>query len=298
MTTRTDAEERRRSPWPGSPASGSRRSRSSSPRLEDIPIKDPDSLIPGYIRFPAIVLGAIAIDVVPRILYAAGRPASGWGSRLRTSARTVMRERWPASHWKFALNGVAAWYLCYAAFRNVKSMAPFVHEKIYDAQARRHRPVPLRRPRPGVHPARVVRHRPRGALLLLRLHRVDRAGAGLHRDRAGVDPAHPRRRVVRHRGGPRLGARRRALRRAADRRPDLLRPRHLRGPARDLRQPARRLDVGRPGQHDGQPRRVRPADDRGLRLAPRRHHDDDLPGRAGDQGWPGGSGSPRGPSSC
>lgn len=103
-------------------------------QLEDIPIKDPDSLIPGYIRFPAIVLGAIAIDVVPRILYAAGRPGGGWGSRLRTSAGAVMRERWPASHWKFALNGVAAWYLCYAAFRNVKSMAPFVHEKIYDAQ--------------------------------------------------------------------------------------------------------------------------------------------------------------------
>lgn len=103
-------------------------------QLEDIPIKDPDSLVPGYIRFPAIVLGAIAIDVVPRILYAAGRPGSGWGARLRTTSRTVMRERWPASHWKFALNGVAAWYLCYAAFRNVKSVAPFVHEKIYDAQ--------------------------------------------------------------------------------------------------------------------------------------------------------------------
>lgn len=103
-------------------------------QLEDIPIKDPDSLVPGYIRFPAIVLGAIAIDVVPRILYAAGRPGSGWGARLRTTARTVMRERWPRSHWKFALNGVAAWYLCYAAFRNVKSVAPFVHEKIYDAQ--------------------------------------------------------------------------------------------------------------------------------------------------------------------
>jgi hypothetical protein len=101
--------------------------------LEDIPIQDPDSLIPGYIRFPAIVLGAIAIDVVPRILAAAGRPGSGWAGRLRTSARTVMRERWPLSHWRFALNGVIAWYLCYAAFRNVKSMAPFVHDKIYDA---------------------------------------------------------------------------------------------------------------------------------------------------------------------
>lgn len=103
-------------------------------QLEDIPIQDPDSLVPGYIRFPAIVLGAIAIDVLPRILYAAGRPGGGWGTRVRAHARTIMRERWPRSHWKFALNGVAAWYLSYAAFRNVKSMAPFVHEKIYDAQ--------------------------------------------------------------------------------------------------------------------------------------------------------------------
>jgi len=100
--------------------------------LEDIPVQDPDSLIPGYIRFPAIVLGAIAIDVVPRMLAAAGRPGAGWLRRLGAAARRVMRERWPLTHWKFALNGVIAWYLCYAAFRNVKSMAPFVHEENYD----------------------------------------------------------------------------------------------------------------------------------------------------------------------
>ncbi|MDQ6522146.1 phosphatase PAP2 family protein [Nocardioides sp. LHD-245] len=100
--------------------------------VEDIPIQDPDSLVPGYIRFPAIVLGAIAIDVVPRTLIASGRPGGGWLRRIGRTFRTVLRERWPLSHWKFALNGVIAWYLCYAAFRNVKSMAPFVHEKIYD----------------------------------------------------------------------------------------------------------------------------------------------------------------------
>lgn len=100
--------------------------------VEDIPIKDPDSLIPGYIRFPAIVLGAIALDVVPHTFLSAGRPGAGWLRRLRTAFRTVLRERWPLSHWKFALNGVIAWYLCYAAFRNVKSMAPFVHENLYD----------------------------------------------------------------------------------------------------------------------------------------------------------------------
>ncbi|WP_370290430.1 phosphatase PAP2 family protein [Nocardioides sp.] len=101
--------------------------------VEDLPIRDPDNLIPGYIRFPAIVVGAIALDVVPRALRAAGRPGAGWLGRLGSDLRSVLTERWPRSHWMFALNGVAAWYLCYAAFRNVKSMAPFVHERIYDA---------------------------------------------------------------------------------------------------------------------------------------------------------------------
>lgn len=100
--------------------------------LEDIPVQDPDSVVPGYIRFPAIVLGAIALDVVPRMLAAAGRPGAGWLRRCGSAGRRVMRERWPLGHWRFALNGVVAWYLCYAAFRNVKSMAPFVHEKVYD----------------------------------------------------------------------------------------------------------------------------------------------------------------------
>ena len=103
-------------------------------RMEDIPIQDPDSLIPGYIRFPAIVLGAIALDGVPRMIRPAGRPGGGWAGRLGGSFRTVMRERWRLAQWRFALNGVMAWYLCYAAFRNVKSMAPFVHTKIYDDQ--------------------------------------------------------------------------------------------------------------------------------------------------------------------
>ncbi|MBU2696255.1 phosphatase PAP2 family protein [Nocardioides sp. WV_118_6] len=103
-------------------------------QVEGIPIRDPDSLVPGYIRFPAIVLGAIALDVVPRTLWAVGRPSAGWAGRVRSTFKTVVKERWPLAHWKFALNGVIAWYLCYAAFRNVKSMAPFVHEREFDSQ--------------------------------------------------------------------------------------------------------------------------------------------------------------------
>lgn len=99
---------------------------------EDLPIRDPDNLLPGYIRMPAIVLAAILLDILPRVVRRAGRPGAGWAQRLVTHWRQVVRERWPAAHWWFAVNGVAAWYLSYAAFRNVKSMAPFVHERIYD----------------------------------------------------------------------------------------------------------------------------------------------------------------------
>lgn len=95
---------------------------------KDLPLLDPDNILPGYIRMPLILLAAIALDVVPRIIW---RSIRGTGSVL-SAGRAVMRERWPASHWWFAVSGVAAWYVSYAAFRNVKSMAPFVHTEIYD----------------------------------------------------------------------------------------------------------------------------------------------------------------------
>lgn len=102
---------------------------------EGLPIRDPDdNIMPGYVRMPLIVLGAILLDIVPRVLHRAGRPDGGWPRRLVTRLREVVRERWQSDHVRFALNGAAAWYLSYAAFRNVKSMAPFVHEKLYDEQ--------------------------------------------------------------------------------------------------------------------------------------------------------------------
>lgn len=98
--------------------------------INEIPIRDPDSLIPGYIRFPAIVLGAIALDVVPRLV---------WRSRQSLKSvpehwRNIMRERWPLSHWVFAVGGVTAWYLTYATFRNLKNMAPFINHKNWDVE--------------------------------------------------------------------------------------------------------------------------------------------------------------------
>ncbi len=107
--------------------------------VEDLPLRDPDDdILPSYIRMPLIVFGTILVDIVPRVIHRArlagrGRLRSAWSPRaLGGLWREVVAERWPASHWWFAINGVIAWYLTYATFRNIKSMAPFVNGADWD----------------------------------------------------------------------------------------------------------------------------------------------------------------------
>ncbi len=185
----------------------------------ELPVWDPDSIVPGYIRMPAIVALAILADVVPRVL---------WRSRrgVRAVHRTwlaVWRERWPTSHLLFAIGGVSAWYLCYATFRNLKSMAPFVNDRNWDAEMARLDRVLFFDHDPAQVTARPLRHRRRRARVQHRLHGVDRAGPGEHRDRPGLDPPHERRLLVRHRGRLRLDARRAVLHPVAVGRSDLQR---------------------------------------------------------------------------
>jgi membrane-associated phospholipid phosphatase len=97
---------------------------------ENLPIRDPDAFIPGYFRMPLIVLAAILTDIVPRAVHRAG----GRMKHLPTAWREVTAERWPRSHWVFALSGMAAWYLTYATFRNIKSFVPFVNHHSYDSK--------------------------------------------------------------------------------------------------------------------------------------------------------------------
>jgi alkylated DNA nucleotide flippase Atl1 len=101
--------------------------------VEDLPVRDPDDdILPSYIRMPLIVFGTILLDIAPRVVHRA-RLRRSWSPRaLRGLWREVVVERWPASHWWFAINGVVAWYLTYATFRNIKSMAPFVNGADWD----------------------------------------------------------------------------------------------------------------------------------------------------------------------
>lgn len=97
--------------------------------IEDLPIRDPDGVVvPTYVRLPIILLIAWLLDVLPRSL---ARSRGHWRT-VWTDFRAVARERWTRSHVVFAVSGLAAWYVCYATFRNLKSYVPFVHGHLYD----------------------------------------------------------------------------------------------------------------------------------------------------------------------
>ncbi len=93
-----------------------------------LPLRDPDGVaVPTYVRFPVILMLALLSDVVPRALWRSRSPR-----RLARTLVEVVRERWTWQHIRFALVGLGAWYLTYAAFRNLKSFVPFVNRDLWD----------------------------------------------------------------------------------------------------------------------------------------------------------------------
>ncbi|NUS49684.1 MAG: inositol phosphorylceramide synthase [Nocardioidaceae bacterium] len=93
-----------------------------------LPVRDPDGVaVPTYVRLPVILLLAFLTDVVPR---AAWRARSV--TRFPRTLVAVVRQRWQWEHIRYALVGLGAWYLTYAAFRNLKSYVPFVNRDLWD----------------------------------------------------------------------------------------------------------------------------------------------------------------------
>ena len=93
-----------------------------------LPIRDPDGVaVPTYVRLPIILLLAFLTDVVPRAAWRGRSPR-----RIPRTLVSVVQERWPWEHTRFALVGLGAWYLTYAAFRNLKSFVPFVNRSLWD----------------------------------------------------------------------------------------------------------------------------------------------------------------------
>jgi hypothetical protein len=101
---------------------------------QGLPIRDPDGVIvPAYLQIPAILGIAWLVDVMPRAI---GRSRGDW-SQLGAHVGEVVGERWNRRHTFFALTGLATWYVCYAAFRNLKSYVPFVNHRIWDNKLER-----------------------------------------------------------------------------------------------------------------------------------------------------------------
>lgn len=93
---------------------------------ENLPIRDPDGVVvPTYVRLPIILLIAWALDVVPRALVRSRTRLADFP----VAVRAVISQRWHRTHVVFAVTGLGTWYVCYAAFRNLKSYVPFVRGK-------------------------------------------------------------------------------------------------------------------------------------------------------------------------
>ncbi|GGF57266.1 hypothetical protein GCM10011519_34020 [Marmoricola endophyticus] len=102
----------------------------------DLPLLDPDddATGPAYVRFPLILLAAFLVDVVPRVALRWGRArGSAEPVGLRATVRGVLRERWTPRQVRFMLVGLAAWYVTYATFRNLKNAVPFVNDTLWDS---------------------------------------------------------------------------------------------------------------------------------------------------------------------
>lgn len=99
----------------------------------DLPVRDPDNyLVPTYVRLPAILVAAMALDVVPRALWRSRRAPRS----LRRSVAAVVRERWTRHQLRFAVLGVATWYVAYLSYRNLKSYVPFLNTHLWDSWLR------------------------------------------------------------------------------------------------------------------------------------------------------------------
>jgi hypothetical protein len=92
---------------------------------------DPDGFLgPSWLRLPLIVLGALGLDMLPRVL---------WQSKLNPKSwQTIVRQRWK-EHWTrdrltLVVIGLICFYITYVSYRNLKSFLPYVIDTKYDRQ--------------------------------------------------------------------------------------------------------------------------------------------------------------------
>ena len=128
------------------------------------PLRDPDGFLgPAWVRLPLLLLGAFAIDIVPRTLWR----ARGRVNRLVAEGRLLIREHWTRERITLVVLGLICFYITYVSYRNLKNFLVFVRgyqTRQGDYELHKLDQLPALRPRPGhraAPPARAPGSRPR-----------------------------------------------------------------------------------------------------------------------------------------
>ena len=98
--------------------------------VTDKPLIDPEGsfLGPTWMRLPLLLLGALALDLVPRTL---------WDSRFkpplwRAIAMKRLRTHWNTERLTLVALGVVGFYIVYVSYRNLKSALPALTDAQFD----------------------------------------------------------------------------------------------------------------------------------------------------------------------
>jgi hypothetical protein len=92
-------------------------------------LRDPDgSLGPSWFRLPVMVLGAFAVDVVPRSLWRSRHRMSSFPSQ----AKALIDEHWTRERISLVVVGLVSFYVTYVSYRNLKNFLPRVTSVKHD----------------------------------------------------------------------------------------------------------------------------------------------------------------------
>jgi membrane-associated phospholipid phosphatase len=87
------------------------------------PLRDPDGFLgPAWVRLPLLLLGAFAVDIIPRTLWRSRARIS----RFRAEARLLIREHWTKERVTLVVLGLICFYVTYVSYRNLKNFLVFV----------------------------------------------------------------------------------------------------------------------------------------------------------------------------
>lgn len=96
----------------------------------DLPLRDPDGFLgPSYIRLPLLALVFLGAGLIVTALR-----RSGW-KKLPAAMVDVVKKEWSVRRGLYTGAGLLSFYICYIAYRNLKSVLPIYRNGIlYDPQ--------------------------------------------------------------------------------------------------------------------------------------------------------------------